>query len=163
MTTVTKPIYKKGSNANLVQALLQLNLGSEKKEEKRTHKNSKLLEGINDNYIVFSDGRVYSMHYGGRFLEPYAYENRCKTSVHLGVCISFQKKGKKFYVARLVYFYFGKHNYKNIFEMPYITYKDGNSQNVSIDNLREAKPGEIIGKALKILNQGRNNQLVNNL
>lgn len=102
------------------------------------------MKGINENYTIYPNGVVFSSYYNGTFLKPY------KQKKHYTYRIRDLNSNKScgMQIPRLVMFYFGKHNYKSIYDMPKIILIDGVKNNFNIENLRFEENNEIIKKVL---------------
>lgn len=110
--------------------------------------NAVQLRGINNNYWLYKDGRVWSQFQGGTFIKAYQYKGASsRLTPHYAVGLRTNGETKVYQMSRLMMFYFGVHTYKTIEEMPIITYINGNTKDWALDNLRFAKKGEIIKKA----------------
>ncbi len=132
-------------------------------EEKKKYLKYKTMEGINENYIIFEDGSVYSLHFGGRFLKPEKQSPK-RLMPHFVYPISREnaigkKERKRWQISRLWFFYFGKHHYRDIDELPVLIYIDGNTGNIR-NNIRIAKKGEIQLKASKKAKRRKSHQKI---
>lgn len=104
-----------------------------------------VLDDINSNYILYKDGRIFSKFYD-KFLKPYKPSNY-KHKPHLSYNLSITPNNKiNYQISRLVMFYFSKHKYKTIKEMPNIMFIDGDPENFKIENLKFDLNNEIIKK-----------------
>lgn len=90
-------------------------------------------------YIIYPDGRIYSLR-SNKFLKK--VRNKGKTSEKYYYTYDLGASGKHL-VTRLVMFVFGKHKYKNIIEMPKITLKNNDLEDLGIDNLKFVTQSEI--------------------
>ncbi|WP_177765604.1 hypothetical protein [Flavobacterium sp. I3-2] len=90
-------------------------------------------------YIIYPDGRVYSLR-SNKFLKK--VKNPGKTSDKYYYTYDLGTSGKHL-VSRLIMFVFGKHNYNKITEMPKITLKNNNLEDLSINNLTFVTQSEI--------------------
>ena len=90
-------------------------------------------------YVLYPDGRIYSLR-SNKFLKK--RKNSGKTPGKYYYTYDLASAGKHL-VTRLVMFVFGNHNYKNISDMPKITLKSNNLEDLSISNLMFATQSEI--------------------
>lgn len=100
--------------------------------------NGKLLP-LSPYYIIYPDGRIYSLR-SNKFLKK--VKTAGKTSGKYYYTYDLGASGKHL-VTRLVMFTFGKHKYKNIIEMPKITLKNNDLEDLSISNLKFVSQSEI--------------------
>lgn len=109
-----------------------------------------VLDNINSNYTLYSNGKVFSNYYG-KVLKPYAIPSKTKGSApHYTYNLSLGDGTYKCYqISRLVKFYFGNHKYKSIDDMPTLMYADGDTTNFSDENLVFDTNHTIILKASK--------------
>ena len=83
-----------------------------------------------DGYMLYSNGMIYS-NYTNKWLKHYPYRSSSKNKIHftVGLKTSKKNKAKTIYVSRLVMFFFSKHNYKDIMDMPIIEFKNESNSN----------------------------------
>lgn len=90
-------------------------------------------------YVAYPDGKVYSLR-SNKFLKK--RKNKGKKSNKYYYSYDLGVAGKHL-VTRLTMFVFGKHNYESINEMPKITLKSNDLEDVSISNLMFVTQSEI--------------------
>lgn len=91
---------------------------------------------INPNYLLYPNGKCFSIQ-SMKFLKPIAIPQD-SGKIHYAYDIkpiNNISKRRKHIIARLVYFEFGKHNYKTLDQLPDISYKNRKSQHYGINNL----------------------------
>ena len=104
----------------------------------QSEQNGKLLP-FSPFYILYPDGRIYSLR-SNKFLKK--RKNSGKTPGKYYYTYDLASAGKHL-VTRLVMFVFGNHNYRNITEMPKITLKSNDLEDISISNLMFTTQSEI--------------------
>lgn len=93
----------------------------------------KELTGFNGKYLIYEDGRIYSL-FSDSFLSPHI-----ATSGYYSINLSLPDKQKKlFYIHRLL----AKEFKPNPLNKKYINHKDGNKLNNNLDNIEWCTPGE---------------------
>jgi len=124
-------------------------------EEKKRHMRYRVVH-FNPNYLIFKDGSVYSLYFGGRWLKPFAQKNKNKT--HWTYHMQFSKNRRMVYIARLLYFHFTRHNFADMNEMGLISYKNSDSNDLRLKNLFLTTQAEI-NKASRKIPKYRNAQV----
>lgn len=94
---------------------------------------------LNPNYLVYQDGRIYSL-LNNKFMKPLKVYSHNKEKIYYRVMFGDKQR---VLITRLVMFVFGDHNYKTIKEMPKVIQLDGDTLNFHIDNLKFADCREI--------------------
>lgn len=141
-----------------------------KKYNKLLHRNGSptvvRLDDINDNYYLFSNGKIWSTHFGGKFLKPYEYqkykgENYVSHWAYKIRPNKYQSDGPKIlYISRLLMFYFGNHDYKNFDDMPEIVFKNNNNKDWRVANVEFSTKADIIkNKVHKTIDNGANSKI----
>ena len=103
---------------------------------------------LNDKYIIFEDGTIWSDYYH----KWKKIQGTLGKTKYYGYSIKDQnstKKGTLKYIARMLYYHFVWKGSGYIWEMPLITYKDGNPENYLIPNLVETNKKEVIEKVIE--------------
>lgn len=110
------------------------------------------------NYLLLSTGDIYSFFYG-KFLKI----SSCKTNKgnfkYYYYKLKINKESKTFFISRLLYFYFKKHNFNTIEELPEVRYKDKNTFNFNLDNLYLNNNNELMKEIVSYRKPNYNSKL----
>lgn len=112
-------------------------------EEKKKWLKHTPLYGINEHYILFEDGTVWS-EYTKKFIRIHRQKTKEHHKSHFSVVVSTGIRIRKgIQLSRLIFFYFGEHQYQNIDEVPLLSFKDGDTGNLNVENLYITNATEI--------------------
>ena len=129
-----------------IEEIYQKNLKITFDEKKRTMRYK--MANFNPNYLIFKDGSVYSLYFGGRWLKPFAQKN--KNKVHWTYHMRLSKNRRMLYIARLLYFHFTKHPFADMDDMDLVSYKNGDSNDLRLKNLFLTTQAEVNKKTKKL-------------